>query len=132
SFLEFVNFINNKSLQRKEKIEQLKHDQSKPRHNLPSTMVLNPSSFMQFVDTLQSDRTTGKKYVSGYRTEVYINILRFIRNLMIANADPTALVDELADELDGENKLFDSNTRTRVKNWIREQWKADQEMTNQM
>jgi hypothetical protein len=127
SFLKFVNFINDKSSQRTE------HDQTKSKLNLaiPSTIVLDPSSFMQFNDSLQSGQSTGKKYVSGYRTEVYINILRFLRNLMIVNADPTALVDELT-ELDGENKLFDSNVRARVKNWIKVQWKADQEMTDQM
>ncbi|CAB4480178.1 ARM repeat-containing protein [Rhizophagus irregularis] len=134
SFLEFVNFINNKSIQRTEKVEQLNYDQSKSKFNLaiPSTMVLDASSFAQFNHTLQSGQSTGKKYVSGYRTEVYINILRFLRNLMIVNADPTVLVDELIDELDGENKLFDSNVRARVKSWIKEQWKADQEMTDQM
>ncbi|GBC07937.1 hypothetical protein RclHR1_00780017 [Rhizophagus clarus] len=131
SFLEFVNFINNKSSQRVEKLEQLNHDQSQSKFNLTtsSTIVLDPSSLN---DILQSVQSTGKKYVSGYRTEVYINILRFLRNLMIVNADPTALVDELTDELDGENKLFDSNVRTRVKNWIKDRWKADQEMTDQM
>lgn len=137
SFLKFVNFINNKSSQRTEKVEQLSYDQSNSKFNLAisSTMVLDSSSFVQFNefnDTLQSSQSTGKKYVSGYRTEVYINILRFLRNLMIVNADPTAPVDELIDELDGENKLFDSNVRARVKSWIKEQWKADQEMTDQM
>jgi hypothetical protein len=131
SFLKFVNFINNKLSQRTEKVEQLNYDQSNTKFNLaiPSTMVLDSPSFVQFNDTLQSGQSTRKKYVSGYRTEVYINILRFLRDLMIVNADPTALVD---DELDGENKLFDSNVRTRVKSWIKEQWKADQEMTDQM
>jgi len=104
SFLEFVNFINDKSSHRTN----------------------------QLIHTLQSSQSTGKKYVSGYRTEVYINILRFLRHLMIINADPNALVDELSDELDGEPKLFDPITRTRVKQWIKEQWKSDQEIPDQM
>ncbi|CAG8534937.1 9628_t:CDS:10 [Funneliformis mosseae] len=103
-FLEFVNFINNKSSQRAK----------------------------QLINILQSSQSTGKKYIFGYRTEVYINILRFLRHLMIVNADPNAFIDEFANEFDDEPKLFDSDTRTRVKHWIKEQWKSDQEISDQM
>ncbi|CAI2172736.1 418_t:CDS:10 [Funneliformis geosporum] len=103
-FLEFVNFINNKSSQRTKKL----------------------------INILQSSQSTGKKYVLGYRTEVYINILRFLRHLMIVNADPKALIDEFANEFDDEPTLFDSDTRTRVKSWLKEQWIADHETSDQM
>jgi hypothetical protein len=133
SFLEFVNFINNKSPQPTENVRHHEYTDPSSRvidalQNALQPIATTPSQF------IQSNQYTGQgqKFVSGYRSEVYMNILRFLRNLMIVNADPTALVDELADELDGESKLFDSNTRTRVKYWIRDQWKADQEITDQM
>lgn len=66
-------------------------------------------------------------YVKGYRSEVYTNILKFLRQLMIINADPNAMVDEfLFDEFDSENKIFESKTRSLVKDWISEQWTRDQ------
>ncbi|CAG8551849.1 6467_t:CDS:10 [Diversispora eburnea] len=54
-------------------------------------------------------------YVKGYRSEVYTNILKFLRQLMIINADPNAMVDEfLFDEFDSENKIFESKTRKKM------------------
>lgn len=68
-------------------------------------------------------------YVKGFRSEVYTNMLKFLRQLMIINADPDAMVDEfLFDEFDSENKIFESKTRNLVKNWIREQWISDQQV----
>ncbi|CAG8524233.1 10813_t:CDS:10, partial [Cetraspora pellucida] len=84
------------------------------------------------LDVLQTSQSTGQIYILGYRSDVYINILRFLRHLMIINADPTALIDDLSDELDGEIKLFDSNTRALVKTWIKDQLSPDQESQDVM
>ncbi|CAG8483679.1 8071_t:CDS:10 [Racocetra fulgida] len=104
SFSKMVNFIDAKSTQRTQHL----------------------------IDVLQTSQSTGQIYIMGYRSDVYINILRFLRHLMIINADPTALIDDLSDELDGEIKLFDPNTRTLAKAWIKDQLLADQESQDAM
>ncbi|CAG8556325.1 12390_t:CDS:10, partial [Acaulospora morrowiae] len=81
----------------------------------------------------RADDMSHQIYVLGYRSEVYINILRFLRHLMIVSADPTVPVDELGYALESESKIFDSNSRILVKNWIKEQWELDQrESTEEM
>ncbi|RIB22041.1 proteasome stabiliser-domain-containing protein [Gigaspora rosea] len=104
SFSEMVNLIYTKSTQRTQNL----------------------------INTLQTSQSTGQIYIMGYRSEVYINILRFLRHLMIINADPSALIDDLSDELDGEIKLFDPNTRMLLKTWIKDQWSTDRELPETM
>ncbi|CAJ0835750.1 10586_t:CDS:10 [Entrophospora sp. SA101] len=88
---------------------------------------------INLIEVLQTTRSFGKKYILGYRTDVYMNILKFLRNLIIASADPTSIIDELSFELGGgETTLINPNTRNLVKEWIYHQWIKDQKSSENM
>jgi len=92
SFTELVTFIDAKAVERRE----------------------------QHLNMIQTS-STGKRYVMTYDSEVYMNMLRFLRRVLILTADPTTIL-QLGDELNGEDRITDSKVRTLVKDWIRKQW----------
>ncbi|KAG0232498.1 hypothetical protein BGW42_008118 [Actinomortierella wolfii] len=78
-------------------------------------------------DEIVSYRPTfGKSFIMGFPTEVYIHILKFLRQLLVISADPDVITEDSPSNDFELHFVFTPSTRQKTKKWLQDLWDKEE------